>query len=136
MVYCLLGQIQIQIWVGSVAFALRSDHSVFICSCAWKTLQELGLLFIAFINQGHGRMKFSPSGQHISNGATYSCFLLFVLVIHFPYIRISITHHAPILYNIQQCCTRYCTYGIHFPYIKISITLKHTGYCTYGNGVA
>lgn len=60
MVYCLLGQIQI--WVGSVAFALCSDHSVLYvhaCSCALVVyprsgrfvlcralgaLEELGLL--------------------------------------------------------------------------------------------
>lgn len=75
---CLLGQIQI--WVGSVAFALRSDHSVFYVHVVvlWWCISVPNDLYlsrfgdlggiratIAIINRAHGGMNFSNSGLHI-----------------------------------------------------------------------
>lgn len=75
MVYCLLGQIQI--WVGFVASALRSDHSVLYVVVLWWCISVLGDLYltsfedlggiratIAVINRAHGSMKFSNSDLH------------------------------------------------------------------------
>lgn len=78
MVYCLLGQIQI--WVGSVAFTLRSDHSVLYVHVVvlWWCISVPDDLYLSRFEDLGGirvtiaeRSTYIPSYlRHISNRAT------------------------------------------------------------------